>query len=238
MQYIIEILEDFINNRVDNHFEWFKIVSDELNGLEVKYFLPEHRRKFIYTKRRFISLAHIHCYSNNSYDSQMVRELIEMLKKYGVHNSDFSLMKFTFLSDAELANIIKRDYAELNNILLPEGAWKSCVILAGSILEAVLFDVLSSDKYNAQALKSKYVPKEKSGNMKMDNWKLYDLIKVANDIKVLPNDKVNVIDQALRQYRNFVHPKKEIRMQFECTEAEALIAKGALDSVCNYLEKN
>jgi len=38
----------------------------------------------------------------------------------------------------------------------------------------------------------------------------------------------------LRDYRNFIHPKKEIRTGYPCTEAEAFMAKGALDAVCNH----
>jgi hypothetical protein len=39
----------------------------------------------------------------------------------------------------------------------------------------------------------------------------------------------------LRDYRNFVHPKKELRAQHPCTEAEALMSVGALEGVCNIL---
>jgi hypothetical protein len=34
---------------------------------------------------------------------------------------------------------------------------------------------------------------------------------------------------------HFVHPLKEVRASYSCTEAEALLAKGALGAVCNHL---
>ena len=64
------------------------------------------------------------------------------------------------------------------------------------------------------------------------------LILVAEDIGKLPSENAKAIDQILRDYRNFVHPNKEVRAQHPCTEAQALMAKGALDAVCNYLESN
>src|SRR5260370_10276040 len=70
------------------------------------------------------------------------------------------------------------------------------------------------------------------------DWKLYNLIEIAVDIKMLPTDPANTIHQVLRDYRNFVHPKKEIRAAHPCTEAEAMLSLGALDSGCNYLEKH
>ena len=35
-----------------------------------------------------------------------------------------------------------------------------------------------------------------------------------------------------------IHSDVELKKQYSCTEAEASLAKGALDAVCNYLEKN
>jgi len=124
--------------------------------------------------------------------------------------------------------------------LIPDGAWKSTVIIAGSILEAVLYDVLINPRYNGAALASTRAPKYKGGVVVKDlvagEWKLIDLIKVAEDIDLLPPQRVLSIDQVLRDYRNFVHPKKEIKSQHPCTDAEAFMAKGALDAVCNHLE--
>jgi hypothetical protein len=51
----------------------------------------------------------------------------------------------------------------------------------------------------------------------------------------LPEERGDTIDQVLRDYRNFVHPRKELKAAHQCTEAEAYVARGALDGVCNHL---
>jgi hypothetical protein len=61
-----------------------------------------------------------------------------------------------------LKGIIERDYKELTLVLFPGGAWKSTVIMAGSILEAILFDLLGSDPATqAKAMASQAAPKYK-----------------------------------------------------------------------------
>src|SRR5262249_29818810 len=112
------------------------------------------------------------------------------------------------------------------------------LIFPGSILEAILFERLSDAKWNASALASPRAPTKKGSLVPMDDWKLEKLIQVAVDITLLPKDPADTIHQVLRDYRNFVHPKVEIRAAHPCTEAEAMLAVGALDSVCNFLDKN
>jgi hypothetical protein len=73
-------------------------------------------------------------------------------------------------------------------------------------------------------------------NTAEDEWRLVNLIEVAVDLGLLPQDRADTIDQVLREYRNFVHPRKELKAAHPCTEAEAYLAKGALDGVCNQLE--
>lgn len=144
---------------------------------------------------------------------------------------------FDFLNDAELKTIIERDYWELSNILMPDGAWKSAVIMSGSILEAILFDVLSSPLFGSRAIESYSAPRTRRDiPIDMEEWKLKQLIEVATEIGVLTSQRSNSIDQVLRDYRNFVHPKKEIKSKHPCSEAGALMAKGSLDGVCNHLQ--
>jgi hypothetical protein len=111
--------------------------------------------------------------------------------------------------------------------------------MAGSILEAILYDLLTADpSIQQKAMTAHKAPKEK-GTVKDiadGDWKLHSLIEVAAELKLLPDERAKTFDQVLRDYRNFVHPKKEIKAAHPCTEAEAYMSKGALDGVCNILE--
>jgi hypothetical protein len=116
--------------------------------------------------------------------------------------------------------------------------------MAGSILEAILYDLLSRDQARIiQASASKHAPKKKGGKVKDitkakrdEQWPLDNLIKVSVDLGLLKQEHSDSIQQSLREYRNYVHPKKEQRAGFPFTDAEAMQALGALKGVCNHLQ--
>jgi hypothetical protein len=173
-----------------------------------------------------------------------LQRLLPVLDHYRGEGSWGGTRSFPRISDPELRDIIERDYRELAIVLFPAGAWKSCVVMAGSILEAILLDLLTQDRAHvAQAMASLKAPKKgQKGPVKDitkdspdEAWTLANLIGVAGDLGLLPAMDVKAIHQVLRDYRNFVHPRKEKKAAHPCTEAEAMLAKGALDAVCNHL---
>ena len=218
----------------------FNVLKEEIEKLDVLGFPPDKRFDFLITRAKCRKLP-TRSYSHNDIPNYqyLITHLQELFLSYGAIGSQQNARKFDFIVNADLKTIIERDYAEFNNILMPDNAWKSAIVLAGSILEAILYDVLESPAYNSMANNSPKAPTDGNGhlkNLQNGKWSLQNLIEVAVDISVLSSDREKTIDQVLRNYRNFVHPKKEVRVQYPCTEAEAYLAKGALDSVLNHLE--
>jgi len=245
VQYIIKIAEDLQETQDTEEARWLlQALEEELNRLDPRDFVPAVRYSFVKTRieirqtNAFVQGGSLHAPSRRF--QRLGEEVIHCLHQYAGEGSFAESRSFDFVTDEELRSIIVRDYKELALILLPGGGWKSCVVMAGSILEAILHDVLTSDPVTrAKAEASTAAPRSKSGkvrNIDKGEWRLHDLIEVSAEINVLPRARVSAIDQILRDYRNFVHPNKEIRAGYPCTEAEALMAKGALDSVCNHLE--
>lgn len=251
MKYLDDLLNEIIRTTMDKDqksstqlslFDLFKIAAEEIGKLEVNNFSPETRYRFLITRQHFRKLGAMGTYSSAQHNQfiELAKKMLELLKSYDLMGFPLTKRSFIFIHDKELQVIIKRDYAELTNVLLPDGAWKSVVVMAGSILEAILFDMLSSQKHHRKAMTSSKAPKDNSGNIldiKTKDWKLITLIDVATDIGIIPKQRAEAVDQILRDFRNFIHPRKEIRSQFPCGEAEALLAKGALDAICNHLEK-
>lgn len=167
----------------------------------------------------------------------LAKRLVTVLENYGGEGSGRTSRSFAFIKDTALRAIIERDYLELTTQVSPAHAKKSTVILAGSILEAILFDRLMLDPATKiRAIASSVAPKDKKGNvLDTDTWVLQHLIRVAADLGIIPAEKERLIDQALRDYRNFVHPKKEVRSQISIGDPEMRSAVAALDSVCDFL---
>jgi hypothetical protein len=172
--------------------------------------------------------------------------LIAVLDSYGGPGSQAVTRSFGWVKHKALRTIVGRDFRELTLFVYPSGAWKSAVVMAGSILEAILYDLLTrSSSRVRKAMASKAAPRKDKGanvrdirkNKNEDEWRLADLIKVAFELDLLPADREKLTDQALRDYRNFIHPHKEVRADLSCSEAIAMTAVGALLSVCDHLEK-
>jgi hypothetical protein len=213
-------------------------VVKELEKLDPRDFEPAARVEFLRVRGNATHLATQTSFFGTQAD-EAIRELLPVLDMYRGEGSGGNTRVFPYIADPALREIIERDYYEVRAKLFPTGAWKSTVVLAGSVLEAILFDRLADVKWKTQAVASPKAQHPKTGKpIPIDDWRLQDLIDIAVDIKLLPKDPANTIHQVLRDYRNFVHPKKEIRSAHACTEAEAMLAVGALDSVCNYIEKN
>jgi hypothetical protein len=171
---------------------------------------------------------------------------------YGGEGSHVEKRTFGWVKDKALRTIVERDYKELMLKVYPSGAWKMSVVAAGSILEAILYDLLTRspkrirDVQAASSAPKKRgptgptgpkVPRDIKKNAGEDKWDLINLIEVATELKLLPEDRGKAIDQTLRDWRNFVHPHKEMKAEYSISDAEAETAIGNLKCVCNHLEK-
>lgn len=211
-----------------------KILAEELDRLDPRDFLPEAQYDFVIMRMNIRGYGDNHLHQSGL---PSMHDLCRVLDHYAGSGSSAQIREFDFIASSELRRIIERDYRELSLILFPAGAWKSTVVLAGSILEAILVDQMTATEDVIDLVKSN--PKApKTKRIEKGQWSMYQLINVAVDIGILPKDRASAIDVSLREYRNVIHSDVELKKQYSCTEAEASLAKGALDAVCNYLEKN
>ncbi len=218
---------------------WPKLIHHEIKDLKTTDFEPSSRYDFVLVKLKFSDLARMGSFNHSQLTNfaQAARKLRDILETYSHGSAEIKTKDFQFIEDQALKHIIQRDYKELDSILIPDGAWKSAVVLSGSILESILYDLLSQKIHVDSANSSTKAPKFRGTPTPITSgkWKLIALIEVAVDIDLLPAQRAASIDQVLRDYRNFVHPQKELRSQHPCTEAEAFMAKGCLDGIYNHL---
>jgi hypothetical protein len=216
----------------------WQVLLDEINRLDPRDFEPGCQTEFLIRKAELLNKP-VSPQADTPHSRELLDKLYRLLGGYVGEGSGALRRSFSYITNAGLRKIIERDYAELTLRLFPSRAWKSTVIVAGSILEAILHDVLADPKRVAQTNASPKAPRAKGTPIDIridpDDWKLVNLIEVAVDIGVLPIDRAGTIDQVLRDYRNFVHPIKELRVGHECGEVEAGLAKYALDGVCDHL---
>lgn len=120
------------------------------------------------------------------------------------------------LSDERLAAIVRRDVVELKKAIganLP----KCVALLAGSILEGVLIDVLDRNR----ALASSYLKKRKFP----DEASLPDLLRIAGAALDAPRHLLSptaiAMAHAVTDHRDLIHPHAEARGQIRVDETTA-----------------
>ena len=123
---------------------------------------------------------------------------------------------FTFIKNAELRSILERDYQDIQNTFMAR-SWKAVIILCGGAIEAILLDQVSQNSASARAASS--AAKEHD----LNKWDLSHLIDVAVELKLITASAEKLSD-AVRSYRNLVHPGKELRSGLTFGREEATIA--------------
>ncbi len=106
-------------------------------------------------------------------------------------------MNFDFITDKKLKELLERDFQELKNCI-EVNATKSILILSGSIMEAVLIEYFLSYSPSGQTKEQLY--KEFLGNL-IDNAEKDGLLS-SRDAKLA---------EVVKDFRNLIHPGREIR---------------------------
>jgi hypothetical protein len=122
-----------------------------------------------------------------------------------------SAVDLSFVNDPRIQEILKRDYAELQR-LDPNTAIKSVLVLSGGIIEGLIFDALVvSSKWTFEQACKEY---------------LNDMIGAALNRGIITEDKLT---DAIRRYRNLIHPGREIKYNMVFSESDANLARHAVD---------
>jgi len=170
MQYIEAILKEILKYtpRDKDHgalFNLFPQLFDELQQLNPEDFAPRSRGVFMEVLRASKKWST----KTSFYDEQLVeaeqmaKDAIEVLGDHK-QESGGTIRGFSFVIRHGIREIVARDYEDLERNLLPAGSWKCAVIACGSILEGVLFDVLTKTPAEVRAtMASPKAPKKRHG---------------------------------------------------------------------------
>lgn len=86
---------------------------------------------------------------------------------------EIKMPTFDFIHNKKIVPILIRDYKEVVTCIKSE-CWKSAIILCGSAIEGILYDLLKQNESNA--LSSKAAQKSKGDVSPLEDWKLNSLM--------------------------------------------------------------
>ena len=211
---------------------WRQEPSDDVAKLNLD--LLEHWQIHKYARGEAISEFEEDTYSrlktvfSGSRGGQPSREELEFLGK------DFSQIDLTSLpSELTAQQVVAARLDEIEKALEAE-APLAVIFLVGSTLEGLLFELAlsrSTDYVNDSAAPVK------DGKVKpIQSWTLAELIPVSRSLGVLGGDVAKHADQ-VRDFRNYIHPRQQLKEQFEPRIETARIAQQVLKAALLDLKK-
>jgi len=133
-------------------------------------------------------------------------------------------MDFDFINDEKFRAILTRDFEELK-ICFEAKASKSVLVLSGSIIESILTYYFLN------------FPPNESNPKGVLSMGLDDLLKLASDNKII-SQTTKDLSTVIKNYRNLIHPGREIRKNEKFNFDSANIAKSVLNIVIREVKQN
>lgn len=130
---------------------------------------------------------------------------------------------FDFVHESRYKDILDRDYNEVLKCL-EVGAFKSVVVMSGSIIESVFIEYFINN-----------LPQNKTKSQ-VSKLPLAGLIELAEEVGLI-SDKIKNLSSVIRDYRNYVHPAKEVRTEEFIDEETANIAFSLLKLTLKSINK-
>lgn len=133
-------------------------------------------------------------------------------------------MNFDFITDEKFKAILTRDFEELNKCIDAKAS-KSVLILSGSIIESILTDYFSN------------FPPSGVNSKKVLSMELAALIDLAFDNKLI-SQSTKDLSTVIKNFRNLIHPGREIRKNEKFDFNSAIVAKSLLNIVLKEIKEN
>ena len=139
-----------------------------------------------------------------------------------------------FVDDALFRRTLSVDIAAAHRALA-HGEWKASTVLAGSVVEALCLwairrEVRDAAVETAQRLQREGLLGRRGVAEGVLQWHAPALIEVAFARGLIGQDTVQVA-RTTKDYRNVIHPGRELRTGQQCTEGIAHIAIGAMKRI-------
>ena len=191
-----------VNNEIENYLkEYFALEHTDIKNYSQLFLLNQYYQDISEVAKSKALLT-----VNDIFDS----EIANLIKKY---------------KESSLRSLISDDLNELNKCFNVK-AYKATLILAGSVLEAVLIDWFSEIKKKNYFKKHYYVYDEKGRKKRAD---LFDYIEKIKEIKDPEWDREAEKAHSIREKRNLVHAKV-------CLKSEEKIDENACRKAISDLE--
>lgn len=133
----------------------------------------------------------------------------------------------TFIGDPDLKASVGVDLYEMD-AAVDRGAWKAATVLAGSVAETLLLNVLLTDPDSARTSGAKLDPPPPKD---LTSWSLHHLTEVAANLQKI-RESTAAQCRVAKDFRNLIHPGRALlRLALTCDRGTALAAVAAVEHI-------
>ncbi len=141
---------------------------------------------------------------------------------------DFGEVDLSVLpSELTAQQVVQSRLDEIEKCLKAE-APLAAVFLVGSTLEGLLMEVAMA--HSTVYTSSNAAPKQRGRPKPLNAWNLSELITVSESLGIVGKEVLKHADQ-VRQFRNYIHPRQQLRENFELTTLLQRQIDGLLQAV-------
>lgn len=131
---------------------------------------------------------------------------------------DFSRL----ISDAAMQAVLQKRWAECV-ACISHGAPLAATVMIGGLLEGLLLAKVNRESNKASVFTATASPKDRQNNpLPLKEWTLQDYIGVAHELKWI-TVAARDVGAVLRDYRNYIHPQKELSHGVSLTTQDAVV---------------
>jgi hypothetical protein len=123
------------------------------------------------------------------------------------------------ISDPKMQTILQKRWQECV-ICVKSGAPLGATVMMGGILEGLLLARINQLPNQAPVHTAKAAPKDKGKTLPLKDWALKNFIDVAHELNWITTTAKD-IGVVLRDYRNYIHPQKELSHGVSLTPGDA-----------------
>ena len=126
--------------------------------------------------------------------------------------------------ELDLQSVIADRLQEVE-VCFENGGYLAVVILCGSTLEGLLYEVAKS--HPAAYNRAKAAPTHDGKVRPFPQWTLNDLLNCSRELGLLGED-VTKFGHAVREFRNYIHPQEQVSENFRPRKVTAQVARQVL----------
>lgn len=217
---------------------WFQNIRPKINLTDIQLEEVDNSYKFLLeasekntTKVRYLSELKIIRSNLISLRSDNIIAFANQSSISSDKPPDFS----TLIKDDKMKTILLKRWDECNKCIEIDAPLSSLVMMGG-MLEAILLAKINSfsDKPKIFKAKSAPVDKKTSKVYPLQEWTLRNYIDVAHELNWISQSTKDV-GEVLRDYRNYIHPYKELSHGIVINKQDAILFWQITKSIINQL---